>query len=114
MMAGILGTMETQGRRGRLDPAKGDGQDKLCRMCGQVLESNSHVLWECTRDRAMVSARREVLKLVRKEFRVAGLSAEQSEAVCKIWELGSLGGVKFDTWEQARQHMEAKDGSWGG
>ena len=68
MLAGILGTAEVQDRRGQ--EVGGDAEcGSLCRLCGKVVETNSHVLWECIDDGAMVRARRELSKRVRKVFR---------------------------------------------
>jgi ribonuclease HI len=44
VVASILGTKYTQHRRNGL----GDDDDPMCRLCGSCLETDNHVLWECT------------------------------------------------------------------
>ena len=62
VLAGILGTMETKLMRGHasLD------ESLRCRMCGQTLETRSHVLWEC-QDGSIAGPRKLLVeKLMRK------------------------------------------------
>ena len=98
MLAGILGTAEVQDRRGQ--EVGGEAQyGSLCRLCGKAAETNSHVLWECEDDGAMVRARRELVRRVRTVFRQSGLSEEGVKVMCSIWALEPEGRVVVEKWE---------------
>jgi ribonuclease HI len=91
-VADILGTKHTQHRRGGLD----DGEDVLCRLCGDSLETDSHVLWECKHP-ATGSARRALAKKVRTAWRSTGLGSQELAVVNVIWGLKNSDAVRCRT-----------------
>ena len=62
------------------------GQEQLCRVCGQELETQSHVLWGC-QGRAVAAARREVVNRLRVMWREGGLSLDGIQEVEALWKL---------------------------
>jgi hypothetical protein len=79
VVADILGTMHTQHRRGGLEDC-----DALCRLCGDALETDSHVLWEC-KHTATGAVRRRLSKKVHTAWRAAGLGSRELAVVNALW-----------------------------
>jgi len=89
MVADILGTKHTRHRRAGLE----DGEDALCRLCGEELETDSHVLWECKHP-VTVDARKLVSKAVRTSWRKAGLGTTELAVAHALWGLRQDGTVR--------------------
>ena len=85
-----------------------EDQGRLCRLCGEELESQTHALWRC-RCGAAVEARRKVCKEVAKAWRRGGLSEKARAVVGWLWELDELGAA-LGSEEEALSRVEAEGG----
>jgi hypothetical protein len=81
-IASILGTKYTQLRRNGLDV----DADPLCRLSGEHLETDTHVLWECSHT-AVASKRRALCKRVKTAWRQAGMSQRELAVANLPWTL---------------------------
>lgn len=72
VVADILGTKHTRQRRNGLE----EGEDTMCRLCGDALETDSHVLWECVHP-ALTNVRVALSKKVYTKWRGAGMGTEE-------------------------------------
>ena len=88
MVAAILGTKHTQHRRGGLE----GGDDPMCRMCGLHLETDNHVIWECTHT-SLVRARKALSLRVAGAWRRAGLGQCELAIAQLLWKLDAGGSV---------------------
>ena len=89
MTANILGTKHTRHRRNGLD----DGEDSLCRLCGDTLETDSHLLWECTHP-TVTQARTALCDRVYGTWREAGLGQGELAVANLLWRLDGHGTVR--------------------
>jgi hypothetical protein len=86
VIADILGTKHTRHKRNGLE----EGEDALCRMCGDALETDSHVLWECAHP-VLATARMALCKKVRSKWREAGLGMGELVVANLLWRLDERG-----------------------
>ena len=84
VVASILGTKYTQHRRKGLDA----DDDPMCRLCAAHLETDNHVLWECSHP-AIATKRRELAKAVRSAWRKTGLGLRELAIANLLWSLDS-------------------------
>jgi hypothetical protein len=88
VVASILGTKYTQHRRNGL----GEDDDPMCRLCGNCLETDNHVLWECTH-RGPAKVRRELVKAVNQKWREAGLGQRELTVARLLWAMNEEDAV---------------------
>jgi hypothetical protein len=99
-VADILGTRHTQHRRNGLE----DTDCTLCRLCGDELETDSHVLWECKHS-AVGQARRALSKEVRSAWRESGLGLDGLAVVHALWGLDDSDAVRCKTTRDLRRTL---------
>jgi hypothetical protein len=109
MVASILGTKHTQHRRGGLD----DGDDPMCRTCGQHLETDNHVIWECTHI-PLVRARQALSKRVKAAWRRSGLGLRELAVAQLLWVLNADGSVLCTGDDHIRQLLGADEATCAG
>jgi hypothetical protein len=97
VLAGFLATRVTH-YRGQLEPGEGG-----CRFCGQDTgrkEDNMHIMWECVGSTALVAARRQVVRGIRKVWTEVGVGVDDVALLGAVWELGRDGALRAGKWEQ--------------